>query len=160
MLPAQSRRQAEAGLTLAETLAVLVMIGIASAAAVIGLRPQAGSTPSSEAARLASSLRLAADQALATQETLALVWGEGFYGFRRWSGAGGGWQPLPAGPLATDRPLPAVLALRRQGGGDSLLPLRPDALAIGAVIEVAGQGAPQFVVFDGLSAEAMEEAAP
>ena len=69
-------------MTLIEVLIVLAIIGIAAGATVLGLGAATrGVSTASEAQRLASRLRLAADDAMLDDRAIAFVWDEGGYSF-------------------------------------------------------------------------------
>ena len=88
-------RQREAGLSLVEVLVVLAIVGIMAGVTVLGLGAlDRGASGEAEAMRLASRMRLAADEALVTSVPLALVWEEHGYRFLAWDPAGGDgtWQ--------------------------------------------------------------------
>lgn len=74
-------------MTLIEVLIVLAIIGIAAGATVLGLGAATrGVSTASEAQRLASRLRLAADDAMLDDRAIAFVWDEGGYSFTGTSG--------------------------------------------------------------------------
>jgi general secretion pathway protein H len=146
------RRNAEAGMTLVETLVVLALVAIASGAAVTGLAPRPAQTAAAEAARLAALLSLAGDAALSGGAPVALVWTAPGYAFRHAPGARGDWRPFASGPLAADRDLPAGVTLRRGDGAAPPVLLARGGLAAAAVLDLADARGRTRVLFDGLAA--------
>ena len=86
---ASDRRQA--GFTLVELMAVLAIVGIASAAVVLAI-PDGGGSLGDEAERFAARAKAAQEQAVLESRAVALEVGPAGYRFRR--SVSGGWQPL------------------------------------------------------------------
>jgi general secretion pathway protein H len=77
-------------MTLVEVLVVLAIIGITAGATVFGLGVATrGVSTASEAQRLASRLRLAADDIMVDDRAVAFVWDEKSYRFEGADGTGG-----------------------------------------------------------------------
>lgn len=73
-------RNGQAGITLIEVLAVLLVVGVASGAMVMGFGDRSRSAET-EAVRLAQHLLLGVDEALLTGRTLVLRWDRAGYVF-------------------------------------------------------------------------------
>lgn len=146
-------------MTLMETLVVLAVIGIASAAATAGLLSRPADTLGAEARRLADAVALAADTALATQATLALAWSERGYGLRRLA-ADGRWERAGPALPPPDRDLPPGFALRRADGLTAPVRLSPDGLAPAVVLELTDGRGLRRVRFDGLAVDRDLRGAP
>lgn len=147
-----------AGLTLIEMLMVLVIIGIATSALVLGTN-LAGRDRGveAEAVRLAARLEMAVDEGLVARVPLALFWTAGGYEFRRWDGSG--WQVTESAGLAAHA-LPAALVLRREDGESGPVVVAEDGLGAAVALEISGAGAVWRVAFDGFSSDAARGAAP
>ena len=152
-------RQRQAGLTLIEMLIVLVIIGIATSAAVLSVNMIGRDRRAEdEATRLVAQLTMAVDEGLVSRTRLALFWTAGGYAVKRWSSEG--WQP-PATPLlARPHDLPGAVVLRRRDGTSDPVAMAEDGLGPGAVLELAGSDTLWTVVFDGFSAAARAGVTP
>ena len=105
MIPARlawwERRDSQAGLTLIETLIVIVVIGVATGAAMMGLNgADRGDRAQAEAVRLAQHLSVAVDEALVSGLPLLLHWDQRGYAFVQWQGSDAEWQPAAVPLLA------------------------------------------------------------
>ena len=146
-------RQRQAGLTLIEMLIVLVIMGIATSAAVLSVNMVGRDRRAEdEATRLVAQLTMAVDEGLVSRTRLALFWTAGGYAVKRWSSEG--WQPAATPLLARPHDLPGAVVLRRSDGTSGPVVVAEDGLGPGAVLELAGSGRPWTVVFDGFSATA------
>lgn len=98
-------------MTLVEMLVVLAIVGVASGAAVLGLGASDRSANiETEARRLAARIRIAADEAMVTDRTLAFVVDDGGYGFVGRDPVTGAWTPQ-AGEALEHHDLPAPIML-------------------------------------------------
>lgn len=151
-------RDRNAGLTLIEMLMVLVIIGIATSALVLGTNLAGRDRRvETEAVRLAARLEMAVDEGLVARVPLALFWTAGGYEFRRWDGSG--WQVTASAGLAAHA-LPAALVLRRQDGESGPVVVAEDGLGAAVALEISGAGAVWRVAFDGFSSDAARGVAP
>lgn len=151
---AQTGRQGTAGLTLIEMLIVLVIMGIATSAAVlsvgsIGRDRQA----EAEAARLVAQLNMAVDEGLVSRTPLALIWTAQGYEVRRWTAEG--WQAAATPMLARRHGLSGAVVLRRADGLADPVEVAEDGLGPAVTLELVGPGAIWAVAFDGFSAQAV-----
>ena len=152
-------RDAQSGLTLIEMLIVLVIIGIATSATVLGVNMVGRDRRvEDEAARLVAQLEMAVDEGLVSRERLALFWTPGGYEVKRWSDEG--WQAAETPRLARAHTLPTSLALRRVDGETAALDVAEDGLGPAVSLEIMGPGGPWIVAFDGYQATAQPKAAP
>nr|WP_241427534.1 prepilin-type N-terminal cleavage/methylation domain-containing protein [Fertoeibacter niger] len=150
-------RPPQAGITLIEVLIVLVVIGVASGATLLGVNAaDRGTGAAFEAQRLAQRLALGVDEALVAGAPLALVWDAGGYRFLRWQEDEPGWQPA-AGALGARHELAGPLEL--SSGKADPAPVLISASATGRpqVFAITGRGAGWQVLFDGFSARAVPE---
>lgn len=154
----QHRRSGEAGLTLIEMLMVLVIIGVATSALVLGTN-LAGRDRLAEGAamRLAAHLEMAVDEGLVGRVPLALMWTAKGYEFRRWGSEG--WQAAET-PRLVAHALPGPLVLRRTDGETAAVDLAEDGLGAAVALEISGAGAVWVVAFDGFSASAARAVGP
>lgn len=151
-------RLSEAGLTLIEMLIVLVIIGIASSAVMLGLRALGRDTAAEdEAIRLAAYLTLAVDEALVSRDPLSMVWTTSGYGFERWTGTE--WQPAGTARLAKPHDLGPSVSLSRADGVADPLAISADGLGPSVALTFTGES-PWHVAFDGLTGTAMSGATP
>ncbi len=145
-------RRADTGLTLIEMLIVLVIIGIASSAAMLGLRALGRDTAAEdEAIRLAAYLTLAVDEALVSRDPMAMVWTPTGYGFERWTGTQ--WQPAGTARLAKPHELASSVALARADGLDAPVAISADGLGPSVALTLKGATG-WHVNFDGLTGTA------
>lgn len=143
------RRDGQLGLTLIEMLMVLVIIGIATSALVLGTNLVGRDRRAEDAAvRLAAHLEIAVDEGLVSRVPLVLFWTAGGYEFRRWGA--GEWQAAASARLAA-HVLPAGLVLRRLDGESGPVAVAEDGLGAAVEMEIAGAGAAWKVAFDGFS---------
>ena len=150
----------ETGLTLVEVMIVLALVGVTAAAAVLGLGgADRGLRVEAEAGRLASRLRLAADEAMITEQAIALSWDARSYGFVTAGPGGTGWRPSPVQALGERHVLPTGLSLSGGGAGQPLL-IGADGAGAPIQLAVAGRNSAWRVYFDGLNVEAAADAAP
>jgi general secretion pathway protein H len=148
---ASIRRDAQAGLTLVEMLIVLVIMGIATSAAVLSVDMVGRDRKTEdEAARLAAQLNLAVDEGLVSRKRLALFWTGTGYEVKAW--AGGGWRTPDTPRLAAAHDLPASLTLRRMDGASGPVDMAEDGLGPAVSLELSGAGSAWVVAFDGFSA--------
>ena len=151
-------RGGEAGLTLIEMLMVLVIIGIATSALVLGTNLAGRDRlAENEAQRLAAHLEMAVDEGLVGRVPLALMWTADGYEFRRWGSKG--WQAADT-PRLVAHALPAPLVLRRTDGETAAVDLAEDGLGAAVALEISGAGAVWVVAFDGFSASATRAVLP
>ncbi len=102
----------ETGMTLVEVMVALAIIAVMSGVAVLGLNGATrGATAEAEARRLASRLRLAADEAMVTGSGLGLQWDARGYSFVRWDPAVRRWSLPKVDALDAPHKLPAVMSL-------------------------------------------------
>ncbi len=152
-------RNRQSGLTLVEMLIVLVIMGIATSAAVLSVN-MAGRDrrAEDEAVRLAAHLTMAVDKGLVSREQLALFWTADSYEIKRQTEAG--WQPAEAPQLARIHALPGSLVLRRVDGTTDPVVVSEDGLGPAVMLEISGKGVPWIVAFDGFSASARPGRSP
>ena len=150
------KRDPQAGLTLIETLIVLVIIGVMAGVAVLGLGAlDRGGRAEAEARRLADRLQLASDQVLVAGAPLAMVWDATGYRFLRWDAGQATWEANGAGLLDRRHALPGALRLERAGvAGTPPVLITPDLPQPEALFRISGSGAPWAVGFDGFRAAA------
>lgn len=142
-------RNRQAGLTLIEMLIVLVIVGIASAATMLGVQSLARDTAAQdEAVRLAAHLTLAVDEALISRVPMELVWTAQGYGFQRWSD--GEWRPA-ANPRLAEHILPASVTLARTDGQDAAVTIAADGLGPAVALRLYTDRSIWQVAFDGLT---------
>lgn len=152
-------RDRQSGLTLIEMLIVLVIMGIATSAATLGVNMIGRDRRAEdEAVRLAAHLTVAVDKGLVSRERLALFWTSGSYEIKRQTPAG--WQPAEAPQLARTHALPAALVLRRVDGLTDQVVVSEDGLGPAVVLEISGSDVPWIVAFDGFSATARPGRSP
>lgn len=138
----------EAGLTLVEMLIVLAIIGVMGGVAVLAAGG-AGRVPGveAEARRLATSIQLAADESLVTDQPLALAWDAKGYAFLTPNpDARGG----SVAELSERHDLPAELLLTGTGVPSATPISQDNALAM----TLSGEEQSWNVRFDGLNATA------
>ena len=146
--------RSEAGLTLVEMMIVLAVIGVITGVAVLGLGGGDRSmSVEAEAGRLAARLRLAADEAMVTQQPIALNWDERGYGFVTAQAGSRGWRPWPVAVLGERHTLPSGLSLRGEQAGEPML-IGGDGAGAPIRLVVAGRSAAWNVTFDGLNVDA------
>ena len=144
----------EAGLTLVEVMIVLAIIGVTGGVAVLGLGSgDRGMRVEAEAGRLAARLRLAADEAMITQQPIALSWDERGYGFVTPEPGSRDWRPSPVAALGERHTLPAGLSLSGERAGEPML-VGADGAGAPIRLAVAGRNATWNVTFDGLNVDA------
>lgn len=147
-------RQAQSGLTLIEMLIVLVIIGIATSAAVLGVGTVGRDRQAeAEAVRLAAHLNMAVDEGLVSRAGLALIWDTKGYKVRRWTAEG--WQAATTPLLARQHDLPSGVVLRRVDGLADPVAVAEDGLGPAVTLEISGPAATWLVAFDGFSAAAV-----
>lgn len=150
-----ARRDCQAGLTLIETLIVIVVIGIATGAAMMGLNGAGrGDRAQAEALRLARHLSLAVDEALVSGMPLQLLWDEGGYAFVQWQGDDAEWQPAAVPLLAVRHDLRNPLRMTVSGNGDAVM-IAASGSGPARAFDFYGSGSPWRVEFDGFSALAV-----
>lgn len=149
------RRDRQAGLTLVEVLVVLSILGVMAGVTAMSL---AGADRSAEAGieaeRLASRLRLAADDALVTGRSVIFRWDREGYAFFTPAGAGEDPVAHPAALLGARHEMPGRLELRVEGAAEALS-ISPGASGEAARFEIRapdgdGNGGWQ-VAFDGFA---------
>lgn len=143
------RRGDEAGMTLVEMMAVLVIIAVAAGATVLGIGA-ATRAPNveAEARRLSSRLQSVADEAMVTDRPLAFTWDAKGYAFLNWDGAG--WREGADAAHARHQ-LPAGMRID-MGQRRPPLPLGVDGSGVPAAIGLATGPERWLVVYDGLAA--------
>ena len=146
-------RQGQSGLTLIEMLIVLVIIGIATSAAVLAVGSVSRDRQvETEAARLVSQLTLAVDEGLVGKTKLALIWTERAYEVRRWTEDG--WLSAATPLLSQRHELAGDVVLRRADGSADPVEVAEDGLGAPVTLELTGSGPAWRVAFDGFSAKA------
>jgi general secretion pathway protein H len=132
-------RHPQAGVTLIEMMIVLVVIGVATGAATLGLGALARDDGAEEEARrLAAVLGLAVDEAIVTGQAGELVWDASGYQLGR-----GARHEMGGG----------VTLARADGLGDAV-PLSPDATGAQVVFVLQSGAGVWHVALDGLMAQA------
>lgn len=137
-----------------EMLVVLAIIGVMGATAVIGLGGAGrGESVQAEAQRLASSIQLAADEAMVTGRPLALNWDDEGYAFVQWNMERGAWESHGAPDLGTRHELPGEMSL---AGDSEQAPVTiGGGFATGPIgFTLSGDSQSWRVQFDGLNAAA------
>jgi general secretion pathway protein H len=153
------RRDGQSGLTLIEMLIVLVIIGIATSAAVLSVNMVGRDRRAEdEAVRLVAHLEMAVDEGLVSRTPLALFWTAGGYGFKRQTADG--WQAAETPRLVADHALPSALVLHRMDGVTDPVLVAEDGLGAAVNLELSGTGVPWVVAFNGFSATARPGFAP
>lgn len=151
----KGRRDPQAGLTLIETLIVIVVIGVATGAAMMGLNgADRGDRAQAEAVRLARHLSLAVDEALVSGMPLQLLWDERGYAFVQWQGGELEWQPAAVPLLAVRHDLRAPLRMTVSGSEDAVM-IAASGSGPARRFDFHGIGSPWLVEFDGFSALAV-----
>ena len=137
-------RDAEAGMTLVETLVVLmivsVMITVSMGQVFTGATERAVKL---EAERFAASLQRAGDRALITGEQIWISWDRRGYAFHN-----------RAGDLLAEHTLPSELDLYARGRLVAMT-VPPDGTGGPASWQIIGHNAKWEITFDGLAARAM-----
>lgn len=152
-------RDTQSGLTLIEMLIVMVIIGISSTAAVLGVSMVGRDRRvEDEAGRLATHLQMAVDEGLVSRQRLALFWTEHGYSIKRWTVDG--WQAAQTHRLVSGHDLPSILSLRRADGSIDPVQIGEDGLGPAVALEISGSGLPWVVAFNGYSAAAKPRSAP
>ena len=159
MIPARlawrEQRDSQAGLTLIETLIVIVVIGVATGAAMMGLNgADRGDRAQAEAVRLAQHLSLAVDEALVSGLPLLLLWDQRGYAFVQWQGGDEEWQPAAVPLLAARHDLRPPLSMVVSETRDALM-IAASGSGPARQIDFQGIGLPWRVEFDGFSALAV-----
>jgi general secretion pathway protein H len=146
-------------LTLIEMLIVLVIIGIATSAAVLSVNT-IGRDRSAEdqALRLAALLTMAVDEGLVSGQHLALFWAADGYEVKR--RGPDGWLAATSSRLTRAHKMPAAVVLRRVDGSTDPVEVAEDGLGPAVSLEISGPGKPWIVDFDGFSATARAGAVP
>ena len=153
------RRDRQSGLTLIEMLIVLVIMGIATSAAVLSVNMVGRDRRAEdEAVRLVAHLEMAVDEGLVSRAPLALFWTAGGYGFKRQTADG--WKAAETPRLVADHALPSALVLRRMDGVTDPVLVAEDGLGPAVNLEITGTGVPWVVAFNGFSAAARPGLAP
>jgi general secretion pathway protein H len=139
------RRRPEAGVTLIEMMIVLVVIGVATGAATLGLGAVGrADAPAHEARRLATVIGQGIDDALISGVTRAVAWDA--RGYR--VGTGG------------RHDLPAAVTLTRSDFLPDAAVLSANAASVPLAFVLTGGGDVWHVDFDGLSVRAVPGPAP
>ena len=151
----KGRRDSQAGLTLIEVLIVIVVIGVATGAAMMGLNgADRGDRAQTEAVRLARHLSLAVDEALVSGMPLQLLWDERGYAFVQWQGDGTEWQSAAVPLLAARHHLRDPLRMTVSGAGGPVM-IAASGSGPARQVDFHGIGSPWRVEFDGFSALAV-----
>lgn len=162
------RRDAEAGLTLIETLVVLALIGVGAGAALM-TSGNGGRAVQDEAVALARALSLGVDEALITGQPLALRWDARGYAFaqRPADQAGpsdtgpGDWPAATPRLLGLRHDLPLSMDLRKAGDAEpAAVILSPGAVAPTVAFELSDDDTVWTVSFDGFTATPAAGGAP
>lgn len=137
-------------MTLVEMLVVLVIIGIAAGAVTLGLGAATRTASAeSEARRLAARLRLAADDVMVTDRSIAFVGDAKGYGFLTWDGRR--WAPGD-GALLARHDLGAGLTLA--GVPATPVPIGIDGMGGTLDARITSPRDSWHVRYDGLTVEA------
>lgn len=156
--PGRPVRDRQAGVTLIEVMVVLVVVGIAASAAVMGLNgADRSARAQAEAVRLSRQLSLAVDEALVSGLALRLVWDAGGYSFQQWQATGDEWGPAPVPALAARHDIRPPLRMGL-ADGDAAVLISASGSGPFRQILFAGTGAPWAVGFDGFTALATAQA--
>ncbi|WP_422825327.1 prepilin-type N-terminal cleavage/methylation domain-containing protein [Thalassococcus sp. BH17M4-6] len=152
----QNPRDGEAGVTLLETLIVLVVIGVLAGGAALSLRATGDARDArQEAALLAARLDIAVEHALIAGTPARLDWDGAGYVFESWDGSD--WHSHTAAPLGQRHDLQGGLRLiAADGTPRGVVPLRSDGLPAGdgpLVLRIATGDEQVDLRFDGLSAQ-------
>lgn len=143
------RRGDEAGMTLVEMMVVLVIIGVAAGATVLGIGAVTRApNAEAEARRLSSRLQSVADEAMVTDQPLAFTWNGKGYAFLSWEG--GAWREGEDDAHAWHR-LPAGMKIEMGQRRPPLL-LGVDGSGVPAAIGLVIGPERWLVVYDGLAA--------
>lgn len=138
----------EAGMTLVEMMIVLVIIGVAAGATVLGIGVATRApNAEAEARRLSSRLQSVADEAMVTDRPLAFTWDTKGYAFLSWDGAG--WQEGKDEAHARHA-LPGGMKIDMAGRKPPLI-LGVDGSGVPAAIGLVTGPERWLVVYDGLA---------
>ncbi len=146
-------RDADSGLTLIETLIVLVIMAIMAGVATLTagvLDP--GRRAGTEASLLAIRLGLAVDEALVTARPQAMVWDEGGYRFLAWNPKQGMWSASAQPILARRHDLPSALRLESERDPAPIVIMPDLTQGIPAMLRISGSASASRVAFDGFAA--------
>lgn len=152
-------RDRQSGLTLIEMLIVLVIMGIATSAAVLSVNMIGRDRRAEdEAGRLVAHLTMAVDEGLVSRAPLALFWTAGSYEVKRRTLDG--WLAAETPRLIRAHALPANLVMRRMDGSTDPVFVGEDGLGPAVTLEISGSGMPWIVAFNGFSAASQPGHAP
>ncbi|PTQ09850.1 type II secretion system protein GspH [Sphingomonas oleivorans] len=141
-------RGGETGMTLVEMLVVLAIIGVMASATVLGMGAASrGANVAAEAQRLASRLRLAADDVMVSDRPIALSWNARGYAFLAWDGRG--WRP-GSGESYAPHQLPTGISLD-MGQRSGPLPIGVDGAGLPFAARLKGPRESWTVAYDGLN---------
>ena len=139
----------ESGMTLVEMLIVLVIIGVAAGASVLGIGVATRApNAEAEARRLSSRLQSVADEAMVTDRPLAFTWDAKGYAFLSWHD--GRWLEGKDEAHARHK-LPGGMKIDMAGRRPPLL-LGVDGSGVPAAIGLVTGPERWLVVYDGLAA--------
>ncbi len=146
-------------MTLIEVLIVLAIIAITAGVSVLAMGTGSGAGGRAEAARLASSVQLAADRAMIEDSDIALVPARDGYSFLQWNADDGAWRPARVAKLGERHRLPAGMTLTADDARPAL-PVSADASGRGFTLTLAQKDRHWTIGFDGVTARVKPERAP
>ncbi len=138
-------------------LVVLTIVGVMAGVAVLGLAgADRGANVEAEARRLSSRLRLAADETMIADRTLALNWDPQGYGFTHWDAGARAWTADKLSALGERYVLPRGITLTAAGAAQPAVISLEGGLPLDIVL--TGANGAWRVDFDGLNVRVSREA--